>query len=139
MGSLLILGAKLVNEGTIEEQDVLVDSSGRISRIESDLSAVTADETIDAADHYLLPGLIDDQVHFREPGHTHKGTIASESRAAAAGGVTTFMEMPNVVPPTTSMATSQTLLLRVMHIKRFISPILISRMRTKTIPISIPT
>ena len=103
MGSLLILGAKLVNEGTIEEQDVLVDSYGRISRIESDLSAVTADETIDAADHYLLPGLIDDQVHFREPGHTHKGTIASESRAAAAGGVTTFMEMPNVVPPTTSI------------------------------------
>ena len=103
MSSILILGAKLVNEGTIEEKDVLVDASGRISRIEGDLSAVTADETIDAAGHYLLPGLIDDQVHFREPGHTHKGTIASESRAAAAGGVTTFMEMPNVVPPTTSM------------------------------------
>ena len=103
MGSILILGAKLVNEGTIEEKDVLVDASGRISRIDCDLSTVTADETIDATGHYLLPGLIDDQVHFREPGHTHKGTIASESRAAAAGGITTFMEMPNVVPPTTSM------------------------------------
>jgi dihydroorotase len=60
MSSILILGAKLVNEGTIEEKDVLVDASGRISRIEGDLSAVTADETIDAAGHYLLPGLIDD-------------------------------------------------------------------------------
>tara|TARA_B100001094_G_scaffold325493_1_gene379932 strand:- start:37 stop:1383 length:1347 start_codon:yes stop_codon:yes gene_type:complete len=103
MNSILILGAKIVNEGTIEEKDVLVDATGRISRIESDLSAATADETIDAAGHYLLPGLIDDQVHFREPGHTQKGTIASESRAAAAGGITTFMEMPNVEPPTTSM------------------------------------
>ena len=103
MGSLLILGAKLVNEGNIEEKDVLVDNAGRIARIEGDLSSLTADETIDAADHYLLPGLIDDQVHFREPGLTHKGTIATESRAAAAGGVTTFMEMPNVDPPTTAM------------------------------------
>lgn len=103
MGSLLILGAKLVNEGRIEEKDVLVDKAGRIARIEGDLSSLAATETIDAEGHYLLPGLIDDQVHFREPGLTHKGTIATESRAAACGGVTTFMEMPNVDPPTTSM------------------------------------
>ena len=103
MGSLLILGAKLVNEGEIDEKDILVDAFGRIAKVENDLAPQVADETIEATGHYLLPGLIDDQVHFREPGLTHKATIATESRAAAAGGVTTFMEMPNVDPPTTTM------------------------------------
>ncbi len=103
MSSLLILGARLVNEARIEEKDLLVDHHGRIARIDGDLSSLRADETIDAAGHYLLPGLIDDQVHFREPGLTHKATIATESRAAAAGGVTSYMEMPNVNPPTINM------------------------------------
>ncbi|MFP6854316.1 MAG: dihydroorotase [Opitutales bacterium] len=102
MKSLLVLNATIVNEGTLEERDLLV-REGRIERIEGDLSSITADEVIDASGHHLLPGLIDDQVHFREPGLTHKGTIASESRAAVAGGVTSYMEMPNVSPSTTNM------------------------------------
>ena len=65
--------------------------------------ATVNDRVIDANGLYLLPGMIDDQVHFREPGLTHKGTIASESRAAVAGGITSYMEMPNVDPATTSI------------------------------------
>ena len=103
MDEILILGARLVNESSIEEQDVLVDKFGRISKIGKDLSAQPAKEIIDAEGLFLLPGLIDDQVHFREPGLTQKGTIERESRAAAAGGVTTYMEMPNVNPPTTTI------------------------------------
>ena len=103
MNEILILGARLVNESSVEEQDVLVDKFGRISKIGKDLSARPAKEIIDAEGLFLLPGLIDDQVHFREPGLTQKGTIERESRAAAAGGVTTYMEMPNVNPPTTTI------------------------------------
>src|SRR5690606_41790910 len=66
--------------------------------IEKDIDAGTADRVIDAEGKYLLPGVIDDQVHFREPGLTHKGDIESESRAAVAGGVTSFIEQPNTVP-----------------------------------------
>ncbi len=102
MNSILVLNAIIVNEGTLEERD-LYARGGRIERIDPDLSSLTADEVIDASGLHLLPGLIDDQVHFREPGLTHKGTIASESRAAVAGGVTSYMEMPNSNPPTTSM------------------------------------
>ncbi len=99
MKSILILNANIVNEGRIFESDLLIDE-GRITRIAPDLSSLQADTTIDAKGKYLLPGVIDDQVHFREPGLTHKATIYSESRAAVAGGVTSFMEMPNTVPNT---------------------------------------
>lgn len=97
----LILGANIVNEGVVDERDVLINGT-RIERIGKDLSALQADRIIQADDLYLLPGLIDDQVHFREPGLTHKGTIFTESRAAVAGGVTTYMEMPNTFPPALS-------------------------------------
>jgi dihydroorotase len=99
MRDTLILNANIVNEGKVYEGDVLI--KGRfIDVIGKDLSARDADTVIDAKGKYLLPGAIDDQVHFREPGLTHKATIYSESRAAVAGGVTSFMEMPNTVPPT---------------------------------------
>jgi dihydroorotase len=97
MKSTLILNARLVNEGTIRETDVLI-RDGRIARLGPDLQHETADRVLDAGGKYLLPGVIDDQVHFREPGLTHKATIGSEARAAVAGGVTSFMEMPNTVP-----------------------------------------
>ncbi len=99
MNSILILNANIVNQGRIYESDVLLEQ-GRISRIASDLASINADIVIDAKGKYLFPGVIDDQVHFREPGLTHKATIYSESRAAVAGGVTSFMEMPNTVPNT---------------------------------------
>jgi len=100
MTSLLFTGARLVNEGKIVEGDLLV-RDGRIARIGGDLGGEVADRVIDADGRHLLPGLIDDQVHFREPGLTNKGDIASESAAAVAGGVTSYMEMPNTMPPTT--------------------------------------
>jgi dihydroorotase len=93
---MLLLNANIVNEGTITQADVLIKNS-RIERI-GNLSYLSDSETIDLKGAYLLPGLIDDQVHFREPGLTQKGTIGSESKAAIAGGTTTFMEMPNTVP-----------------------------------------
>lgn len=94
---LLLLNTLLVNEGQITPTDVLIED-GFIAQISPNLSGRTADRVIDAKGKYLLPGVIDDQVHFREPGLTHKATIHSESRAGVAGGTTTFMEMPNTVP-----------------------------------------
>ena len=99
MKRTLILNANIVNEGRIVEGDLLI-AGDRIEKISGDLSSVPADETVDANGRFLLPGLIDDQVHFREPGLTHKADIFTESRAAVAGGVTSFMEMPNTVPNT---------------------------------------
>ena len=93
----LIVNAKIVNEGKVIGADVLIGGE-RIEKIGATLSSNNA-TVIDAGGNYLLPGAIDDQVHFREPGLTHKGTIYFESRAAVAGGVTSFMEMPNTVPP----------------------------------------
>jgi dihydroorotase len=103
----LITNAKLINEGTIIETDLLINGQ-RIEKIAKNLSAQSthADKIIDAKGKYLMAGIIDDQVHFREPGLTHKATIYSEAKAAVAGGVTTFMEMPNTVPN----ALTQTLL-----------------------------
>jgi dihydroorotase len=101
MGKTLLKNARLVNEGRISEGDLLIDGP-RISRIGTDLSDPQA-RVIDLQGNYLLPGLIDDQVHFREPGLTHKGDISSESRAAVAGGITSFMEQPNTVPQTTTL------------------------------------
>ncbi|MEO9966277.1 MAG: dihydroorotase [Reichenbachiella sp.] len=94
----LIKNAKLVNEGEILMHDVLIKDQ-RIEQIGYDLSHESA-EVLDAKGKYLLPGLIDDQVHFREPGLTHKAEIYTESRAAVAGGITSYMEMPNTVPNT---------------------------------------
>lgn len=102
MDRILLLNGLVVNEGRRTEVDLLV-TNGRVERIGGDLSAVRADILIDASGKLVLPGLIDDQVHFREPGLTHKGDIASESRAAVAGGVTSFLDMPNTQPPTTTL------------------------------------
>jgi dihydroorotase len=97
MKSILITGANIVNEGRISPGDVLV-KDGRIAKIGADLSSESADTHINATGKYLIPGLIDDQVHFREPGLTHKAEIYTEAKAGVAGGTTTFMEMPNTVP-----------------------------------------
>ena len=102
MGKTLLKNGKIVNEGTIKECDVLLEGD-LISRIANDISDPDA-IVIDLEGKYILPGIIDDQVHFREPGLTHKGTIASESRAAVAGGITTYMEQPNTNPQTTTIA-----------------------------------
>ena len=97
MGTLLILNAKIVNENTIIESDIYI-RSGRIEKIGKNLSSMKVSNVLDVKGKYVLPGLIDDQVHFREPGKEHKGNIQGESRAAVAGGVTTFFEMPNTIP-----------------------------------------
>lgn len=98
MSSTLIVNANIVNEGKVVQGDVLVRGS-LIERIGGDLQNLRADAVIDAKNKYLLPGVIDDQVHFREPGLTHKGTIYTEAKAAVAGGITSYMEMPNTNPP----------------------------------------
>lgn len=98
----LITNAQVVNEGTISTQDLLIEN-GRIAKIATSISAPSDAKVVDASGKYLMPGMIDDQVHFREPGFPNKGTIASESRAAVAGGITSFMEMPNVNPQTTNL------------------------------------
>jgi dihydroorotase len=96
----LIKNAKIVNEGTIQAGDVLI-KKGRIEKIASNIAEPTEKCTIiDAAGNYLLPGMIDDQVHFRDPGLTQKADINSESKAAVAGGVTSYMDMPNTIPNT---------------------------------------
>ncbi|MBX2809042.1 MAG: dihydroorotase [Cellvibrionaceae bacterium] len=98
----MIKNARIVNEGTIIDADIRLRGQ-RIAQIDTAITASPQDTVIDAQGQYLLPGMIDDQVHFREPGLTHKGTIASESRAAVAGGITSYMEMPNVKPATTTI------------------------------------
>jgi len=103
LSKLLLSNARLINEGEIREVDVLVDAD-RIARIDASLPAPADATVIDVAGKYLMPGMIDDQVHFREPGMPHKGDLATESAAAAAGGITSFMDMPNVNPQTTSRA-----------------------------------
>ncbi|MNJ86253.1 Allantoinase [compost metagenome] len=99
MAKILLKGATLVNEGKEFVADVLIDGK-RISKIASSITVEGSVEEINCEGLHLLPGCIDDQVHFREPGLTHKATIQSESRAAVAGGITSFMEMPNTVPNT---------------------------------------
>ena len=102
MNKLLIANARLINEGEIRDVDVLIEGE-RISRIAASIAAEDGVEVIDAAGRYLMPGMIDDQVHFREPGLTRKGDLATESVAAVAGGITSFMDMPNVNPQTTTV------------------------------------
>ncbi|WP_297762478.1 dihydroorotase [uncultured Muriicola sp.] len=101
MRKTLLKNAILINEGKQWEGDLLIEGE-RIAKIAKTITSDTA-TVIDIKGHYLLPGIIDDQVHFREPGLTHKGTIATESRAAIAGGITTFMEQPNTIPQTTTI------------------------------------
>jgi len=102
MNSTLIKNALIVNEGKIIESDLRIKNH-RIEKIANNLSSLPNEDIYEAKGSYLLPGMIDDQVHFREPGLTHKGSIATESRAAVAGGITSFMEMPNVSPATTTI------------------------------------
>ena len=99
MPGTLIVNARLVNEGREFDGDLRF-ANGRITHVGAQLTAQPGDQVIEAGGRWLLPGMIDDQVHFREPGLTHKGDIATESAAAAAGGLTTFMDMPNTNPPT---------------------------------------
>ena len=98
---ILIRGANVVNEGAIMQLDVLVDGQ-RIVEIAPFIAVSSETNVIDAHGKHLLPGCIDDQVHFREPGLTHKATIGTESKACVAGGITSFLEMPNTNPQTTS-------------------------------------
>ncbi len=98
MSTILIKNAQVVNEGEIKAQDLLI-KDGRIAKIAGTIDA-HAEKEINAEGLHLFPGLIDDQVHFREPGLTYKANIFTESRAAVAGGTTSFMEMPNTVPNT---------------------------------------
>ena len=101
--SILIKNARIVNEGITLLGDVLIEGQ-YIKEIASSISVKNSNITvIDAENNYLLPGVIDDQVHFREPGMTHKATIESESRAAIAGGITSFIEMPNTIPQATTI------------------------------------
>src|SRR5687768_9736369 len=99
MSETLIVNARLVNEGREFEGDLRI-SGGRIAEIGQSLSARDGETVVDAAGRRLLPGMIDDQVHFREPGLEYKADIATESAAAVAGGLTSFMDMPNTSPPT---------------------------------------
>jgi dihydroorotase len=97
MTNYVLKNASIVNEGKITVSDIRI-SEGRITKIASDITPDAGDVIMDLSGKHVFPGMIDDQVHFREPGLTHKATIASEARAAVAGGVTSFMEMPNTVP-----------------------------------------
>src|SRR6476660_5913358 len=97
MNFTLILNARIVNEGEIFEGDVLIKAD-YIEKVGSDLQNTRAHQVVDAKEKLLIPGAIDDQVHFREPGLTHKANIFTESKAAVAGGTTSFMEMPNTIP-----------------------------------------
>ncbi len=103
MNSFLLKNTQIVNEGKTINGDVLI-KEGRIEKIASNIETKGAITEIDAEGQYLLPGAIDDQVHFREPGLTHKANIYSEAKAAVAGGVTSFMEMPNTQPPVFTQA-----------------------------------
>ncbi len=103
MAKTLIRGAEVINEGRIRTLDVLIDGEF-IEKIGEDIRIEPGVNVIDAKGKYLVPGMIDDQVHFREPGLTHKADLTTESRAAVAGGITSFMEMPNTVPNTLSIS-----------------------------------
>ena len=102
MKKTLIKNVFVVNEGETKKMDVLIEA-GKISHLGKAIQADEHTTVIEAAGKHLLPGLIDDQVHFREPGLTHKACIRSESRAAVAGGITSFIEMPNTSPQTTTV------------------------------------
>ena len=98
MQKYLIKNAQIVNEGKVYTSDLLI-ADGKINKIAPQITGKPGITEINGEGRYVLPGVIDDQVHFREPGLTHKATIYTESKAAVAGGTTSFMEMPNTVPP----------------------------------------
>ena len=98
MKSILITNATVINENCRKISDIYI-KNGRIEQIAENLSHIKADNIIDATNKYLIPGMIDDQVHFREPGLTDKADIRSESLAGVIGGTTTYMDMPNNKPP----------------------------------------
>ena len=101
--SILIKNTRIVNEGSITNRDLLIEGK-KISNIDSSISVKNnTTKVIDADGKFLMPGMIDDQVHFREPGLTHKANISTESRAAIAGGITSFIEMPNTIPNATTI------------------------------------
>ena len=100
---MLIKNAHIINEGREIQGDLLI-KNGRIEKIGGSIAAPAGMEVIDAHGHWLMPGMIDDQVHFREPGLTHKGDLATESAAAVAGGITSYFDMPNNSPPITTRA-----------------------------------
>ena len=103
MKRTIIKNAKIINEQKIFESDILIEGSF-ITKISESISPNFPNiKIIDAEGNFIIPGLIDDQVHFREPGLTHKGDIYSESRAAVAGGITSYFEMPNTKPNTTTI------------------------------------
>ncbi len=102
MNKLLITNARLLNEGEMRDADVLIKGE-RIEKVAASIDADDGTEVLDAGGRILMPGMIDDQVHFREPGLTNKGDLATESAAAVAGGITSFMDMPNVNPQTTTV------------------------------------
>lgn len=102
MSTILIRNAKLVNEGKVYHADVYIKNKV-IEKIDTNGIAMPADRVINAEGLFLFPGAIDDQVHFREPGLTHKGEIYTEAKAAVAGGITSYMEMPNTVPGATTI------------------------------------
>lgn len=97
MQRIVIKNGTLVNEGKVFKSDILIEE-GKITSVSESIAIQDNDKVINAEGKWVLPGVIDDQVHFREPGLTHKGNIATESKAAIAGGVTTFIEQPNTVP-----------------------------------------
>ncbi|MCB1849918.1 MAG: dihydroorotase [Gammaproteobacteria bacterium] len=99
---ILVKNARMVNEGSIMQGDLLI-SDGRIERIDSEIPASVEVRVLEADGHALLPGMIDDQVHFREPGAPHKADMVTESAAALAGGITSFMDMPNTNPLTVTL------------------------------------
>src|SRR5512145_2813329 len=104
MQTLLIRNATIINEGRRSTGSLLISDQHIHTIFPEHAVPPSASQTIDASGCYLIPGVIDDQVHFREPGLTHKGDIASESRAAVAGGITSYMDMPNTRPPTLDSA-----------------------------------
>ena len=97
MQNYLFKNISIVNENNISEKDIYI-KNGRIERIDNSVSVKEKVSEINGEGQHLFPGVIDDQVHFREPGLMHKATIYTESKAAVAGGVTSFMEMPNTIP-----------------------------------------
>ena len=117
MSDWLITNAQIVNEGRRTHGDVSI-RDGRIHRVGASLTARAGDRVLDARGRWLLPGMIDDQVHFREPGLTHKADIASESRACLAGGITSYMEMPNTKPPATNRVALEAKYARAAEVSR---------------------
>ena len=103
MSTLIFKNVHVVNEGNIEVNDVLIKNN-HFEKVAPTIDVKEKAVEIDGTGMHLMPGLIDDQVHFREPGLTHKASIYTEAKAAVAGGVTSFMEMPNVKPPTLTHA-----------------------------------